>query len=214
MWVDTQPVSKLVTFVLCQQWAFLNWMPSWDGVQRVGFSSPALCIWMLSFQWTLRLFAWAVSSLNPDLGPPAEQDLLLSLLSTPPSPKSCLPSPPPCPQGLVPAVWTEARGAGSPALCAECPGSSSPPSEPRTGSSTLHTSARLEPGTAEGEQRRGRCIRGSRESCHWLPCGPTAPGLPAPRITEHSHTCVLCSCCSALIFSSSTFCSDSLAFCS
>lgn len=73
----------------------------------------------------------------------------------PSSPSTPPPLPPPHLQGLVPAVWTEAPGAGSPALCAGSPGSSSPPSEPRTGSSTLHISAQPEPGTAEGEQGRG-----------------------------------------------------------
>lgn len=68
------------------------------------------------------------------------------------SPAFSLPMCPP--QGLVPAVWTGARGVGSPAPCAGPPGSSSPPSELHTGSSTLHTSARPEPGTAEGMVRQ------------------------------------------------------------
>lgn len=92
------------------------------------------------------------------LGPPIQEQLLSSLLLPtrfPLTPASSPTSPPPHLQGLVPAVWTEARGAGSPALCAGSPGPSSLPSEPRIGSSTLHISAQPEPGTAEGEQGRG-----------------------------------------------------------
>lgn len=119
------------------------------------------------------------------------------------------------PQGLVPAVWTEAHGVGSPALCAGSPGSSRPPSELRTGSSTLHTSARPEPGTAEGVFRQEEGALGVPRSCAaGSHAAQSHPRVPAPRITQHPCTCVLCSCCSALIFSSSTFCSDSLAFCS
>lgn len=32
--VSIQPVSKLVTFVLCREWAFLNWRLSGERVQR------------------------------------------------------------------------------------------------------------------------------------------------------------------------------------
>jgi hypothetical protein len=60
----------------------------------------------------------------------------------------------------VPEVWTEVRGVGSLALCAGSLGSSSPPSEPHIGLSTLHTSALLGPGTAE-EDQRGRGSSGS-----------------------------------------------------
>lgn len=41
--VSIQPISKLVTFVLCGgrggsvEWAFLNWRLSWERVQRVGW---------------------------------------------------------------------------------------------------------------------------------------------------------------------------------
>lgn len=79
-------------------------------------------------------------------------------VTTPSSPKSCPLSLPPYPQGPVPAVWTGAHGTGSPALCAGSPGSSNLPSEPRTGSSTLHTSAQPEPGTAEGDKGEGSSL--------------------------------------------------------
>lgn len=132
-----------------------------------------------------------------------------------PPPITLPPLPTLYPQGLVPAVWTEGHGVGSPALCTGSPVSSSPPSELRIGSSTLHTSAPPEPETAERDQRRGWCLGGSIRVVQLAPLLPrAAQGLPAPRILQHPPTCVLCSCCSALIFSSSTFCSDSLAFCS
>lgn len=35
--VSIQPLSKLMTFVLCWEWAFLNWRLSWERAQRVGW---------------------------------------------------------------------------------------------------------------------------------------------------------------------------------
>lgn len=91
-------------------------------------------------------------------------------------------------QGLVPAVWTEARGAGSPALCAGSPGPSSLPSEPHIGSSTLHISARPEPGTAEGEQGRGWYL-GSWEFVQLT--ASTALGPQLQSLCSASYLCAL-----------------------
>lgn len=88
----------------------------------------------------------------------AQQSSVITAITTL-LPLSLLPVSNALPSVLVPGAWTGAREVGSPALCALFPGSSSPPSATRTGSSTLHIAALLEPGTSGGYQRRG-CILG------------------------------------------------------
>lgn len=130
-----------------------------------------------------------------------------------PAPKPCLPSPPPHPQGLYLQFGLQHVKL---ALQLSVLGPQGPP--------VLLQSLVLAPplftlllGQSQGplwEMRGEGGAVGVPVVVQRAPLAPRPLQGSQPQGLPGTLTCVLCSCCSALIFSSSTFCSDSLAFCS